>query len=39
MDNLFGNPDHTVLQRQLTDMAMSRPGDWQEPLPEPVGMA
>ena len=39
MDNLFGNPDHTVLQRQLTDMAMSRPRDWQEPLPEPVGMA
>jgi arylsulfatase A-like enzyme len=39
MDNLFGNPDHARLQRELTDMAMSRPHDWQEPLPEPIGMA
>ena len=39
MDNLFGNPDHAQLQRELTEMAMSRPRDWQEPLPEPVGMA
>jgi hypothetical protein len=39
MDNLFGDAGHVRLQRELTDMAMSRPRDWEEPLPEPVGMA
>jgi len=39
MDNRFGDSGCAGLQRELTDMIMSRPDDWQKPLPEPIGMA
>ena len=39
MDNRFGDPARRALQRELTDMIHSRPGDVVDPLPEPIGMA
>jgi hypothetical protein len=38
MDNLFGDPARTAVQRELTDMIRSRPQDACAPLPQ-VGMA
>lgn len=39
MDNRFGDPGVTAVQRELTDMIRSRPDDALDPLPEPIGMA
>jgi arylsulfatase A-like enzyme len=39
MDNRFGDPARRALQRELTEMIHSRPGDRVDPLPEPIGMA
>ena len=38
MDNRFGDPGATKVQRELMDMIASRPDDKVEPLPQ-VGMA
>ena len=38
MDNLFDDPGHAALRRELTDMIRSRPDD-MIPLKTPVGMA
>jgi arylsulfatase A-like enzyme len=39
MDNRFGDPGVTKIQRELTDMIRARPDDAMSPLPEPIGMA
>jgi len=39
MDNRFGDSARRALQKELTDMIHSRPGDVVDPLPEPIGMA
>ena len=37
--DLFNDAGRAALQHELTDMIMSRPRDWHEPLPDPIGMA
>ena len=39
MQNLFGDPAHAKVRKELEDMMRARPGKVREKLAEPIGMA
>ncbi len=39
MENLFDDPSHAAIRRELEELIHARPGPIRDPLPEPVGMA
>ena len=39
MHNLYDDPGHRAVRRQMEDLMRARPGKIAEPLAEPIGMA